>query len=421
MSIRKKLLVLIFSVTALALCTLVGCMGEMGAEEFLTGVGAYNQTVTYYGNGGTFNGTGNLLEKTIHYTPDSYVINEFDDVRGFSVARTGYSFGGWYYVALNADGTPEKDGNGGITLTDTPLDASRKIQANEKWYVGAMWIPDVKLEIKLVTDDGGNMTASNGTEYKNGDVITTRAFLNGFAVMDTATPVRSSTHTFTQFFYDEACTQRILSNIPQPEGEDAENPVIYAQYLKGEWEIVRTARDVRSMMFNPQGKNYWIATMNEQKVIDCSTVSAIPLRNDIFEARIEGNGYTVKGLTVKSTLQEAGATYSLFGELGENSVIKDIMFEDLSVTANTARPASIYLLSGQTNGATLDGVTFKNATLTAAGANITNIPSIEGGYLTDNWLSGGFDNDEAFLEGFTGLTIDGAKLIINGTEYIFGE
>lgn len=420
MSIRKKLLVLLLSITAIAALALTGCMGEMGAEEFLDGVGALNQSVTYYGNGGTFNGTGNLLEKTLHYMPDSYVITEFDDLRGFSVARTGFTFGGWYYVELEESGAPKKDENGQVTLTDRILDNSRKIQANEKWYVAAMWVPDVKLEIKLVTSDGGKMTTDKGVEYENGDVITTRSFLNGEAVMDTATPVRSSTHTFTQFFYDEECTQRVLSNIPQPEGEDAENPVIYAQYLQGEWEIVRTARDVGSMLNNPGGKNYWIANMSEQKVIDCSSITRT-MRTGMFEAHIEGNGYTISGLSYDTTVQEAGSTYSVFGQLGENTVIKNLTFEELSVSARTARSAAIYLLGGSANGATIEGVTFRNATLKVSGASIINIPATEGGYRTDNWLCGGFDGDAAFLAAYAGLTIDGAKLIINNTEYIFGE
>lgn len=419
MSIRKKLLLFILSLTALALFVLAGCMGEMDAEEFLKNEGALNQYVVYYANGGTFDGSNTTVTKTIHYVPDSYVINDFDGVRNVSVARPEHVFNGWYYVALGTDGLPALDEDGNVTLT-TPVDFSKKIKENEKWYIGAMWVADVRLEIKLVTSDGGKMTASDGKEYENGALLTTRSFPNGVAVMDTTAPVRTSEYTFTQFFHDEACTQRVTANIPQPDGGEG-NPVIYAQYLKGSWEVVRTASNVRAMLFSPGGKNYYIATMSEEKVIDCSNITALPLRSGEFNAHIEGNGYTLKGIPVTSTLQTAGATYSMFGQITDKTEIRNLAFENITVTATTARSLSIFAIFSSADGATLENLSFKNVKLNiTASVAVTNIPAVDGGYQADNWIFGGEDTDAQFLAVHSGVTLDGAALSINKTEYVFG-
>lgn len=420
MSIRKKLLLPILSLMALALTICAGCMGEMDAEEFLTGKDALNQYVVYYANGGTFDDSNTTTVKQINYAPDSYVIDDFGEVRNISVARPEHVFNGWYYVEMK-NGEPVLDGEGNITLTSTPVDFTKKIQKDEKWYIGASWVADVKLEIKLVTSDGGKMTSADGTQYSNGDVLTTRTFPNGVAVMDAVAPVKSNDeYTFTQFFYDEECTERVTANIPQPE-DASENPVIYAQYIKGEWSVVRSASDVRNMLFTPGGKNYWVATMLEEKTIDCSNVS-LGLRTGEFKAHIEGNGYTIKGLDVKATLSTAGAAYSTFGQFTENTVIRNLTFENLTVSATTSREASVYAVCSSAVGATLENLAFKNVKLNiTSGVAIANIPAVGDGHVTDNWLLGGEGTDAAFLAAHTGVTLENATLTMNKKEYPFGN
>lgn len=234
-------------------------------------------------------------------------------------------------------------------------------------------------------------------------------------------------YTFTQFFYDEACTQRVISDIPVPENEgSAVNPVIYAQYIKGDWTIVETAANVRDMINNPQGKNYWFAGMSAEKVIDCSSFTRT-LRRSEFAARVEGNGYTLKGIhtDVNSgyTLSDANAQYSLFGQFTDKTVIRNLTVEDLTVWAKNSKDnVSVYLINNGVSGATLENLTFKNVTLTVdSNTNVANIPALSDGYLTNNWLFGGLGADSAFLGAYKGVKVDGAKLTINDTAYNFGE
>lgn len=433
MSIRKKLIVLLFSVMAIALIALCGCMGELGPEEYLSGESAWNQYVMYYGNGGTFNSTNDQLVKRIHYKPGVEIIGNDTEVRGFSVARDDYTFGGWYYVQLGADGTPVFDENGGVTLTD-PVSFPKTIKENEKLYFGALWIPKVKLDIRLVTDDGGSFTVASTVEgeqvittYNPGDTLTLRSFIKGYAQIERRAPVtpQNKEYTFTQFFYDEACTQRVISNIPVPENDgSAVNPVIYAQYVKGDWTIVENADGVQDML-SGSGK-YWIANMSENKVIDCSKITR-SLRRSEWPKTIEGNGYTLKGINtglVAVKISTANESYSLFGQFTENTVIKNLTFEDLKVNVNNDKQnVSIFLLSNGVSGATLENVTLKNVSLEILSANqsVVNIPKTASGYITNNWLFGGLGTDSAFLEAYNGVKVDGAKLTINDTVYNFGE
>lgn len=415
----------LISASAAALALFAGCSGEIGAEEFLKDKNATDQIVTYYANGGFFDGTRNIVFKDIHYAADSYVIGDFENVQNISVAKDENSFGGWYFVEtadgkpVTSDGEEVNDTCSNIVKTTDPVDFSVKIRQGEHWYVYADWIPNVKVDVILVTDDGGDIHGADGTTvYKNGEILTHKNFQQGVAIIDTTVPVRSSDYSFTQFFYDKECTDPVLSGIPMPEGENPENPVIYAKYIKGEWNMVRTSSDVRRMFVGLNSGNWFICNMTENKTIDCSGIRGLALRQGEVTARIEGNGYTLKNLsyTVVNTALQQDGTYSVFGRFGADAVMRNVTFENLSVTVTTAREVSLYLIAaGASDGATIENVLFKNVQMTVnANANIINIGREGEEFNAQNWLLGGVGGtDKAFLEKFTGLTVESGKLTMN--------
>ena len=202
-----------------------------------------------------------------------------------------------------------------------------------------------------------------------------------------------------------------------PEGEKPDNPVIYAKYIKGDWEMVRDSSGVRRMLNGLSSGNWYICNMSESKTIDCSSLKLNALRRDEVRARVEGNGYTLKNLsyTIVNTAIQQDGRYSLFGTFGAKSVMRNITFENLSVSVTTAKEASFYLLAaGAADGAVLENVTFKNVQLSVTtAANIVNIGKEGEEYNTQNWLLGGVGGtDEAFLEKYTGLTVGSGKLSI---------
>ncbi len=420
---KTGLILFLISVAFGALALFAGCSGEIGVDEFLAGKDARNQIVTYYSNGGFFDGTRSVVVKDIHYVADSYVIGDFDEVQNVSVAKDDNSFGGWYFVKT-ADGKPvTTDGKevdstcSNLVKTDTPVDFSVKIKQDEHWYVYADWIPDVKVDVVLVTDDEGDMLGENGKTYKNGDIIAHKSFRQGVAYIDLSIPVKSSNYSFTQYFEEKECINPVLNSISMPEGEKPDNPVIYAKYIKGDWEMVRDSSGVRRMLNGLSSGNWYICNMSESKTIDCSSLKLNTLRRDEVRARVEGNGYTLKNLsyTIVNTAIQQDGRYSLFGTFGAKSVMRNITFENLSVSVTTAKEASFYLLAaGAADGAVLENVTFKNVQLSVTtAANIVNIGKEGEEYNTQNWLLGGVGGtDEAFLEKYTGLTVGSGKLSI---------
>lgn len=433
---RTKIALVLLSVSAAALAVFAGCSGEMTADEYLEQVGATDQVVTYYANGGSFDGTGNIYEKEIHYKPDSYVIGDFDGVQNVSVALKGSTFGGWYYVQTDAEGKPVTDAEGNFVKTDKQVDFSVKIKQGEHWYVYADWIPDLKVIVKLATDDDKAMSCKDGTVYEPDDEISYIPFERGSAVIDFKIKLaESNDYTFTQFFEDKECTKPVLGNIPMPEGENPQDKVIYAQYIKGNWNMVRESADVRRMFLGLASGNWYFCNMMENKVLDCSSIGVVSLKAGEIGARVEGNGFTVKNLTytVNNTLT-AGNTYSVFGRLEDSAVMRNLTFDGISVNVtNTRQDISLYLLSaGVSSSAVIENVTFKNVRLTiASNAEINNIGKAGEEYNAQNWLFGGEGTDTAFLAKFTGITVESAKLLIgegkiedlaeNGKEYTFSN
>ena len=132
---KTKIGLILFLMATAAVTLFAGCIGEMGAEEFLKDKDAYEQLVTYYANGGYFDGTKSITEKTIHYTPDSYVVGDFEDVQNISVAKADNEFGGWYYAELDNENKPVKDNDGNVVVTDKAVDFSVTIKRGEHWYI----------------------------------------------------------------------------------------------------------------------------------------------------------------------------------------------------------------------------------------------------------------------------------------------
>lgn len=80
-----------------------------------------------------------------------------------------------------------------------------------------------------------------------------------------------------------------------------------------------------------------------------------------FSGVIEGNGYTVKGITTTQASYDNSVAGGVFGALTANAKITDLAFEDVTFTINTAtsKERGLFgLLAGSVDGgATLEGVT----------------------------------------------------------------
>jgi len=434
MSKRTKFKLLIL---AAALCItavfFAGCSGELDVKDFLEQQDVYNQQVTYYSNGGFFDGTKNSEEKNMYYHAGDEILTDFDSTHGKSVKRDGYVFAGWYYVELTAENKPVFET---VTLDGVekkvakinesrPLEKHLKIPENTHLYVGAKWEKDIQLRYKLVCESPIKIT-ENGveTEKKHGDIIFLKDFFSGAAAIGDKAPVESSNATFLQCYLDEACTIPAKSSFIKPTGEDAqEKATVYAKYIPGIWTIVKNKVDVLRMFNNLKTEtNYYIFDD-----INCSglTFGCKSGKDETHtNCYIEGNGKTISNMQFENSDAsiDQNGTYSIFGVLGEKAAIKNLTLDGVIVSYTTRKNVEgFYFFDSVDNGATFENFNINNAEMVVESSGIIfNIQKPEGGtYNVSNWLFGSVSSDDAYGKTGAGkLVINGKKLTVNGEEAI---
>ncbi len=434
MSKRTKFKLLIL---AAALCItavfFAGCSGELDVKDFLEQQDAYNQQVTYYSNGGYFDGTNNSEEKNIYYRAGDEVLTDFDSVHGKSISRSNYVFAGWYYVELDAENKPviETVTLDGVEKKVAKIDESKplkkglKIPENTHLYVGAKWEKDIQLRYKLKCESPIKIMENGVETVKNdGDIIYLKDFFSGSAAIGDKAPVKSTDSTFLQYYLDEACTIPAKNSFVKPTGDDAqEKATVYAKYIPGIWTVVKTKVDVLKMFNNLDTEtSYYIFDD-----INCSGLTfGCKSGTDEVTANcyIEGNGKTISNMRFDNSPSSIApnGTYSVFGVFGDKAAIKNLTLDGVTVTYTSNKTVSgFYFFDSGDNGATFENFNIKNVEMVVESSGIIfNIQKPEGGTYNDgNWLFGSVSSDDAY--GKTGegkLVINGKKLTVNGEEVV---
>ncbi|MDE7306137.1 MAG: hypothetical protein K2N33_01980, partial [Clostridia bacterium] len=342
MKITTKVKLLIILIAVMAASLIAGCsIGEMSIDDFLKNNGVKDQTVTYYANGGSFDGgIGSIPVKDIYYRENVCITSDFGQEQA-PLSREGYLFKGWYYADVDADGKPvfetEADKQNNIVKSSgTPVDFTRKIQKGEHWYVCAEWVRDVSVSYVLGCDNAFTVTGTDKNDYKNGDEIFTKNFGTGgtATVNGTTVPRESSNATFLQMYYDRECTNPIggYGQIARPD-DDREKVEVYAKYIEGNYTVVRDSAGVNSMLnlYSSNDRAFYIFNTDESKVIDCKNVSFYP-KNDEFNCQIVGNGFTLANLNFNESNISGGRSFAMFGTFGDTASISDLTLKNVTVT-----------------------------------------------------------------------------------------
>ncbi len=435
MSKRTKFKLLILAaVLCFSVSLFAGCVGELHVNDFLNQNNALNQQVTYYSNGGYFDGTNNIVEKNVYYHVNDIVITNFDAIQGKSIRREDFVFAGWYYAELtdklDEEGNPELDADGNHILvpvfedeekkivksTTRRLEDNLKIQQNTHLYVCAHWEKDVELQFVLVSD--GPVTLKSGERVNPGEVIASKRFVSGSASVGTAAPAESTDFTFLQCYSNPECTIPAPYSVSKPSGEDAQaRATVYAKYIEGVWTVVRNKSDVGRMFFNIYTDTKFYI-LND---IDCSNERFNPQpRTRSSNCYIEGNGKTLSNLKFEypvGTGIDAGGTYSIFGTFGENAEIKNLVMDNVTVSYTTrVNVNGLYFFCAGDNGAKFENFTLRNVSMEVDSANtVPNIQLIDGVYQSGSWLFGNVSTDAEYTKTGTGkLVIEGKKLTVQG-------
>ena len=178
-------------------------------------------------------------------------------------------------------------------------------------------------------------------------------------VVNTATlapfEAKNKSHTFVQYYSDEACTQ----NVEWPIERDEENDIyIYVKYITGNWKVLKTSNDVWEMFVDSPfaGVGYYL--LNDITYTD-GEVESLSARG--FDYKFYGNGHTISGLSISQRVNTVNVlkNFSVFGNLGANADIRDITFENLNVSFNINGSGEIqanYLFNAANENAKLENV-----------------------------------------------------------------
>ena len=404
---KGKWLVLLASLAAVFL--LGGCSLGESFDEVLANR-KLDAHVTYYSNGGEFEGTPD--KKDVYYQSGKKALNigVVTPTNGSAeIKRNNYVFDGWYYAVLDEDGKPVyEDEEKKLYKLGEKVDFGVALQKGDHWIVVAKWLATVKVNVKLVCDADASIPVKvkDGEEavsYKNGDIVATRPYDTADQVVnpgDGKAPfsMDGKEYTFVEYYTDEACTQLVQWPIKKQETD----VTVYAKYIKGNWEVVRTPKDV-SDMFNSitSGKRYWLA-----KDIDATgrKISA----KATLDGEIQGNGYTISNLSVQKSKITGGAIVSLFGEIQATAVIENLTLSGLKIEYSLqSSPVAIYFaFTSIADGAKITSVKLSGQmTVTKGEEHI--ITTLADGY--ENCLYGGFASDAEYIEktGGNGFALEG--------------
>lgn len=472
MTKKLKVILLMILSTVGAACAFAGCkIGRPGREQVLAG---YKSHVTYYANGGYFNDSTTMTVRELYFKndPGDEGYNEngvpfydiYEDSGDMVVEYSGYDLDGWYipakhtegkhlgetvyiytpqgedepvyvYPVLNEDGKPVTDTSADrpvfaregveekilekdirVVPSDTKIDATRRVADGENLVVCAVWRPSLKVNYKLVCEDGKVYTDADGKEYKNGDVLRTDNFGRGdFYSPTSLQPLALKGASFVHTYMEKALENKVES-LDRPEageGETVEDFVIYSWYLDGDgWNIVEDKSSAIAMINGLASANKYYVMNSVDLGGETVSLKAGTL---ISQVTIEGHGYTISNMKT-STLAAGVATYSLFGTIGENANIKDLKLDGITVDISGrigTRLTFFAVCNFMAAGAKVSGLEVSNitATIRIPQANNTVVSNAEGIKAGTYWLCGGEGTDEAFLSKNTGIKISGTNSV----------
>lgn len=356
----------------------------------------YNLTasVTYHANGGEFNNNSDV--GTMWYSkPYVYAVGLQISASGtFTVSYDNHTLEGWYFAKTDDNGEivyTDKE-NGIVALGEKFNFDTYRLSEGEDLHLYAHWIRNQVLEVLLASDDSiKDKLVYKDKTYNAGDIIKEYKFGTTQKIeepkMDLFTGKPSSVsspdgYVFAEFYKDADCTQKVTWPI-EATGEE-ENVKIYAKYLSDEWKVISKSSELYQMFTGVKVddktvvngkffiKNNIVADLNE-------SVASTP---DIeFSGVIQGNGYTISGLTLRQVqVDKPGSNFSLFGNITDNAIISDLTVKDFTweyTAKNNKTEFNAYFI--------YNGISEK--------AKVSNLV-IDGGSMKINTKGGNFNGKE---------------------------
>ena len=420
--------ILLICLTALASVFLfAGCSFGITKADLMKEHGL-SARVTYYANGETasFSPGNGIREKNIYYPAG---VQPYE-IPKENIKQEKHKFDAWYYVELDEDGKPiileefttaEGKKHYSYKLGEMVDFSQITLEQNDHLYFAAGWVADTSVHVKLVHDGEKDLqimldpekdiptnSPIYGKEYVSyGDTVRIANYSRSGELETISSDfltVKDNAYTFLAYYTDEACT----TLVQWPLVKQDTDVVIYAKFIKGDWTIVNTAKDVKDM-FGDTGKDrhYWI-----NADIDCTGVEVNAVRAN-FACEIQGNGHTISNLSVKKSTSSPAT--SMFGTLTETAKIENVAFTGLKLEF-TFRPStySVYFVFTEMKaGAVVTNVTLQGD-MNLYNSKDTVFLNLDGDQRT-NCLYGGYATDAEYeAENENGFTFTQAPVITTG-------
>lgn len=359
--------------------------------------------VTYYANGGLFESHSGTKEMYYPAGNPAAPIGLID-IPNVEIERDGFELEGWYEIVYDANGNPvyENAETQEYKLGDK-VDFATRLQEGDHWVIAAKWTPLTKVRVKLVVfnEDGTQNTtaalAVGESSYKTGDEVRTFRYTDGKANFEPFTT--TSDYTFVEYYSDAACTTLVQWPVGEGEGVDTQTDTdIYVKYVAGTWNVVRKSTDILNMFSGLQneGGRYYLA--ND---IAYTGGAITPLYNGLA-AKLYGNGYKISGLKITAKALET-RDIAVFGEIKATADIRDITFENLTVTYEMKYTSAVttlgayFAFTGIQEGASVKNVTLGGTMAVKFGSETNN--KVQNDFDT-HWKYGGYESDAAYETAF---------------------
>lgn len=340
----------------------------------------YNVSVKFDANGGYF-GTNTYV------IVDSYNISEMktnsqgnveiallspdNEARGkvnaYEVKNTGYFLAGWYTERTETADGYAYSGKWDFETSRLEVDPSKTYSAGEPvMTLYAVWAPQFSVE--FYDRASGELMSTCEINPLQSKELQVPAWDEETGAIDMFKFPAKKGYTFSAAYYDAEGTEMVdtatvthTGTVDAATGE-AENATmkLYLDWTEGEWYRIY---NVEQFLDNASvSGNYEIfADLDfEGKIWPTS------LMYGNFSGSIVGNGHTFRGIVAEQT-NNSKTNAGLFGSLSEGSSIKDLSFENVTMTikAGTRVAGTSYgLLAGTiSEAATFENVTVANSNL----------------------------------------------------------
>ena len=323
---RNYLILSVILIAVLAL-TLSGCGRD---EQSLEGL----CITTFELEGGTLETPTSSVSTKINfaYQPGTYVLDP-TVLNGYKLTRIGYVFTGWY-----------TDKN----CTESSKWSFDTLINQEQLTLYAGWKKAIQLTYTLYyVDDNGQTVSVGKYEVSGGEKFDDwRNFAKNRAG-----------YTPLGYYSDSACTTPWDASFTHPGMDEDLDVPVYVNYMKGTWTFVDSLDTLKKALSS--GENVYLTAD-----VDCSGET---LTFSNYSGEFNGNGFTVSNFTVSKS-GSAIVSCSIFNNLGNGAVIRDVSFTDvtydltgISASAKKVKVAALALSAGN---ATLSGVSVQGTVVT---------------------------------------------------------